>query len=87
MNNPKKHEEMNRELEKVREKAESILNKGIVGAGPFKLEKTLEAHEQIKILLEELDYTLAKDIPEEEVLSKIHIIDKELDSVQEETER
>lgn len=79
MNNPKN--EISRRVKEVESKAEEILNQGVVGKDSLKLQNTLEAHARIKFLLEELDYTLSKDIPSEEVLDKISSVEKELDNV------
>ncbi len=79
MNNPKN--EISRRVKEVESKAEEILNQGVVGKDSLKLQNTLEAHARIKFLLEELDYTLSKDIPSEDVLDKISSVEKELDNV------
>ena len=86
MNYPKSSE-VSTKVKEVEKKAERFLNKGVVGKSPFNLQRTLEAHEKIKLLLEELEYFLQKDIPEEEVLKKISNIEKEIDLIQAETER
>lgn len=78
---------INKRIEEVEKKAESILNKGVIGEGPFKLHETLKSHERIKILLEELDYTLQKDIPAKDVLTKISSIEKEIDLIQGEVQK
>lgn len=79
MNNPKN--EISRRVKEVESKAEEIVNQGVVGKDSLKLQNTLEAHARIKFLLEELDYTLSKDIPSEDVLDKISSVEKELDNV------
>ncbi len=79
MNNPKN--EISKRVKEVESKAEKILNQGVVGKDSLKLQNTLEAHARIKFLLEELDYTLSKDIPSEDVLDKISSVEKELDNV------
>ena len=73
--------EINKRVEEVKIKAEKILNKGVIGEDSLKLQNTLETHEHIKILLEELEYTLSKDITTEEVLNKISSIEKELNEL------
>ena len=78
---------IDKRIEELEEKAERILNKGVIGTGPFKLQETLKSHERIKILLEELDYTLQKDIPAKEVLTKISSIEKEIDLIQGEVQK
>lgn len=80
-------EKLKEKIKKLRNNAEKILEKGLIGSGPEKLERTLETHEHLKYLLEELEYLLQKDIPEEEVLAKISIIEKEIDTIQSESER
>ena len=77
--------EIDKRVKEVKEKAEKILNKGVVGKDSLKLQNTLESHVHIKILLDELEYTLSKDIPIEEALNKISSIEKELDEMQDET--
>ena len=87
MNYPKTKNEMDKRVEKVKQKAEDILNKGVIGRDSSKLQKTLESHESIKILLDELEYTLQKDIPEKDVLMKLSSIERKIELIQEETER
>ena len=45
------------------------------------INQTLEAHTKIKVMFDELEYVLAKDIPNEEVVKKISSIDKELEKL------
>ena len=66
----------------IQQTAETFVNKGLVGKEPFKLEKTLEYHLQIKNLLEKMEYNLHKDIPVEELLKSISHIEKEMTSIQ-----
>lgn len=87
MNYPKTKNEMDKNVEEVKQKAEQILNKGVIGIGPLKLQKTLESHGRLKILLDEMEYTMQKDIPEEDVLMKLSSIKKEIELIQEEFER
>lgn len=87
MNYPKTKSEMDKKVEEVKKKAEQILNKGVIGSGSSKLQKTLESHARIKILLDELEYTMQKDIPVEDVLMKLSSIEKEIELTQEEAER
>lgn len=86
MNCPEKNE-MDKKIKQVRKKAEDILNKGVIGRGSSKLQTTLESHQRIKILLDELDYTLQKDIPVEEVLKKISSVEKEIDLIRNRDEK
>ena len=77
MNYPEK--ELNERVKEIRRKAERMLKKGLLGEGSSRLEKTLEMHEHLKILLEELNFTLAEeDISEEIINEKISEIEKEL---------
>lgn len=87
MNYPKSKNEIDKKVEEVKQKAEQILNKGVMGSGSSKLKKTLDSHERIKILLDELEYTMQKDISEEDVLRKLASIEKEIELTQEEAER
>lgn len=87
MNCPETKNELRQKIRELKEKAEKIVDKGVIGEGPFKLQNTLESHEKIKNLFEELDFLLEKDIPEERVLVKISSIEKVLDSMQSESER
>ena len=86
MNYPRSNE-VSTKVKEVEKKAENFLNRGVIGKSPFNLQRTLDAHERIKLLLEEMEYFLQKDIPEEVVLKKISNIEKEIDLVQTETER
>lgn len=87
INYPKTKNEMDKKVEEVKKKAEQISNKGVIGRDPSKIQKTLESHGRIKILLDELEYTMQKDIPVEDVLMKISSIEREIELIQEETER
>ena len=87
MNYPKTKNEMDKKVEEVKKKAEQILNKGVIGRGPSKIQKTLESHGRIKILLDELEYILQKDIPVEDVLTKISSIEREIDVIRKEAEK
>lgn len=86
MNCPKTKSEINKKVREVTKKAEDIVNKGVIGRDSSELQKTLESHERIKFLLDELDYTLSKDIPVDVVLEKISSIEREIDLIQKEAE-
>ena len=80
MNSPKKSE-IEKKVKELKQKAERILNDGVKNS----LKETLESHAFIKILFEELEYTLSKDdISNEEILRKISSIEKELDEMEKE---
>lgn len=82
MNYPE-NELLNERIKKIRSKAEDILNKGLVGEGSSKLEKTLEMHEHLKNLLDELNFGLAEeDISQEIINEKISAIEEELEKMQ-----
>lgn len=87
MNKPETEKRLERKVKSIRRKAEKIVNKGIIGETPFNLEKTLECHQQLKNLLEKMEYNLEKDIPTENVLKEISNIEKEMNLIQKETER
>ena len=86
MKNPEKSEVV-KKVERIKKKVEKLLNKGVLGKSPLRLEETLESHQTVKVLLEELDYTLSMDIPEEMVLNKISNIEKELNLMLKQSER
>ena len=65
---------------------EKILNKGTVGGNVFRLQQTLELHERIKSIWEELDYTLSEDITKEEALKKLSSVERELERIRKEVE-
>ena len=83
MNDLKIKNEMNKKIKEVKQKAEEILNKG--GNDSLRLQRTLESHGRIRVLLNEMDYTLSKDIPIENVLDKISSIEKELNELNKES--
>lgn len=85
MNDLKIKNEMNKKIKEVKQKAEEILNKGVIGNDSLRLQRTLESHGRIRVLLNELDYTLSKDIPIENVLNKISSIEKELNELNKES--
>lgn len=73
---------LNKHIKKVNKKVCIILNKGVVRDGNgIDIRKTLEIHENIKILLEEMDYTLSKDIPFSDALRKVTNIENELNLI------
>ena len=68
-------------IKDVQEKARLLINKGVIGTDSMSIQRTLEMHERVKALLEELDRTLEKDIPKKLVIEKISSVEKELDIV------
>ena len=82
MNNPETDDALNKKVKAIRRRAERMISQGIIGEGPFKLEKTLECHMQIKNSLEQMNYILQKDIPEATVLNEISNIEKEIKLIQ-----
>lgn len=68
--NHTKEEKLSIEIDRTYHTASEIINKGIVGNSYFSLKNTLELHQRIKILLDELDYTLSRDIPIEYCIDK-----------------
>lgn len=81
MNYPE-NELLNDRIKKIRSKAEDILNKGIVGEGSSKLEKTLDMHEHLKVLFDEFNFVLAEeDLPTECINEKISVIEEELERI------
>ena len=76
-----KSPEIERKVKSIKKRAEKIVNEG-VGKGPFDLEKTLENHLLLKNLLEKMEYVLQKDISEEDVLTEISNIEKEIKLIQ-----
>ena len=82
MNYPE-NELLNERIKKIRNKAEDILNKGLVGEGSSKLEKTLDMHEHLKVLLDEFNFVLAEeDLPKESINKRISVIEKELEKIE-----
>ena len=82
MNYPE-NELLNKKKKKIRNKAEDILNKGLVGEGSSKLEKTLDMHEHLKVLLDEFNFVLAEeDLPKECINKRISVIEKELEKIE-----
>jgi len=79
--------ELGEKVKNVRQKAEEILNKGVIGKEPLRIRRTLEFHERIKILLEEMDYILENDVSDEELVSKVSDIEREFDVIKKESER
>ena len=72
--------QVEKKLKQFEIQAKRIVNKGVVN----ELETTLEAHENILVLLEELHCTLEQDLPEEIVLMKISGIEEVLNSLEKE---
>ena len=73
-------ENLNEEIRKTKAIAKKIVNQGVIGEKHFSLESTLELHQTIKILLEELDYTLSHDIPIEWCIDKSINVRMEMES-------
>lgn len=87
MNYPKTKDGLDKKVKEVKQKIEEFLNRGVIGRDSTKLQETLEFHERIKILLDELEYILQKDIPVEDVLTKISSIEREIDVIRKEAEK
>lgn len=68
--NRTKEEKLSIEIDRTYHTASEIINKGIIGNNYFRLENTLELHQRIKILLDELNYTLSRDIPIDDCIDK-----------------
>ncbi len=82
MNYPE-NELLNERIKKIRSKAEDILNKGLVGEGSSKLEKTLDMHEHLKVLLDEFNFVLAEEnLPTECINERISAMEEELKKIE-----
>lgn len=87
MNYSKKTDEMEKRIKEMKQEVEDFLNQGVIGTDSYKLQKTLESHERIKILLDDWEYFLDKDVPEEILLDKISNIRKEIRLIRKEFKR
>lgn len=77
MNYPE-NELLNERIKKIRNKAENILNKGLVENGSSRLEKTLEKHEHLKVLIDELNFALAEENTTEAISEIISRVEEEI---------
>ena len=71
MGYPKAKDTINKKVKEVKKMAEDIINQGVVGEGYLKLQKTLEMHGKVEALLDDMDYTVQKDLPSKEILEKM----------------
>lgn len=83
MGYPKAKDTINKKVKEVRKMAENIINQGVVGEGYLKLQKTLEMHGKIEALLDDMDYTVQKDLPAKEILEKISSVESQLEEIRE----
>ena len=83
MGYPKAKDTINKKVKEVRKMAENIINQGVVGEGYLKLQKTLEMHGKIEALLDDMDYTVQKDLPATEILEKISSVESQLEEIRE----
>ena len=81
-------EKIQKNVEKIRELSEEILNKGVLKECKYlDIQHTLEVHKKIKILLEDLDYNLNSDIPDEIALEKVKNTKEKLKKIRKQIEK
>lgn len=83
MGYPKAKDTINKKVKEVKKMAEDIINQGVVGEGYLKLQKTLEMHGKVEALLDDMDYTVQKDLPSKEILEKISSVESQLEEIRE----
>lgn len=83
MGYPKAKDTINKKVKEVKKMAEDIINQGVVGEGYLKLQKTLEMHGKVEALLDDMDYTVQKDLPAKEILEKISSVESQLEEIRE----
>lgn len=83
MGYPKAKDTINKKVKEVKKMAEDIINQGVVGEGYLKLQKTLEMHGKVEALLDDMDYTVQKDLPAKEILEKISSVESQLEEISE----
>ena len=83
MGYPKAKDTINKKVTEVKKMAEDIINHGVVGEGYLKLQKTLEMHGKVEALLDDIDYTVQKDLPAKEILEKISSVESQLEEIRE----
>lgn len=81
MKNLYKNDEIDVKIREIKKKAIEILNEGLIGKGTLSLQQTLESHQNIKSLLDELDYVMQSDIPIDFLEAKISSIQKEIERI------
>lgn len=81
MGYPKAKDTINKKVKEVKKMAEDIINQGVVGEGYLKLQKTLEMHGKVEALLDDMDYTVQKDLPAKEILEKISSVESQLEEI------
>lgn len=81
MKNLYKNDEIDVKIREIKKKAIEILNEGLIGKGTLSLQQTLESHQNIKSLLDELDYVMQSDIPIDLLEAKISSIQKEIERI------
>ena len=81
MKNLYKNDEIDVKIQEIKKKSIEILNEGLIGKGNLSLQQTLESHQNIKSLLDELDYVMQSDIPIDLLEAKISSIQKEIERI------
>ena len=87
MKNLYKNDEIDVKIQEIRKKSIEILNEGLIGKGNLSLQQTLESHQNIKSLLDELDYVMQSDIPIDLLETKISSIQKEIERIYKNSKR
>ena len=71
-------------LKEIRERAKRMIKQANGGDGSFiDLMKDLEKCQKIKTIIEEIDYNLSREIPEEELERKLIVFCTELQKIEE----
>ena len=87
MKNLYKNDEIDVKIQEIKKKSIEILNEGLIGKGNLSLQQTLESHQNIKSLLDELDYVMQSDIPIDLLEAKISSIQKEIERIYKNSKR